>query len=62
MISVIVEVREGAVTRRARLTASSIEGALKLAGGAKPHRRVSLVFPIDPEAFFVAGGPAPLST
>jgi hypothetical protein len=53
MICVTVEIREGAITRRVRLTASSIERALKLAGGGKPGRRVCLVLPIDPEAFFV---------
>ncbi len=51
MICVTVEIREGTITRRVRLTASSIERALKLAGGGKPGRRVRLVFPIDPEAF-----------
>jgi hypothetical protein len=62
MICVTVEVREGAITRRARLTTSSIERALELAGGGKPGRRVRLVFPIDPEAFFVPGDPAVTST
>jgi hypothetical protein len=57
MICVTVEIREDAVTRRARLTTSSIERALKLAGGGKPGRRVRLIFPIDSEAFFVPGGP-----
>ena len=53
MICVSVEIREGALTRRVQLTASSLERALKLAGEGKPSRRVCLVFPIDPEAFFV---------
>ena len=53
MICVTVEIREGAFTRRVQLTASSLERALKLAGEGKPGRRVCLVFPIDPEAFFV---------
>ena len=53
MICVTVEIREGALTRRVQLTASSLERALKLAGEGKPGRRVCLVFPIDPEAFFV---------
>jgi len=52
MIRVSVEIREGALTYRARVTAPSIERALKIAGGGKPGRRVRLVFPIDPEAFF----------
>jgi hypothetical protein len=56
MICVTVEIREGALTYRVRVTASSIERALKLAGGGKPGRRVRLLFPIDPEAFFVPAG------
>ena len=52
MICVTVEICEGAITRRARFTTSSIERALELAGGGKPGRRVRLVFPIEPEAFF----------
>jgi len=45
--------REGAVTRRVQITAPSIERAMKMAGYGKPGRRVRLLFPIDPEAFFV---------
>jgi hypothetical protein len=55
MICVTVEMREGALTHRARVTAPSIERALRIVGGGKPGRRVRLVFPIDPEAFFVPG-------
>jgi hypothetical protein len=57
MICVTIEIREGATTRRAQFTTSSIERALELAGGEKSGRRVRLVFPIDSEAFFVPGGP-----
>ena len=57
MICVTVEIREGTLTRRARITALSIERALKIAGEGKLDRRVRLVFPIDPEAFFVGGDP-----
>jgi hypothetical protein len=53
MICVTVEIHEGALTHRMRVTAASIEWALKLAGEGKPGRRVQVVFPIDPEAFFV---------
>jgi hypothetical protein len=53
MICVTVEIREGPHTRRARITAPSIECALKIVSVGKPGRRVRLVFPIDPEAFFV---------
>ena len=55
MICVTVEIREGDLTHRARVTAPSIERALKIVDVGKPGRRVRLVFPIDPEAFFVAG-------
>jgi hypothetical protein len=46
---------EGALTYHARVSASSIERVLKIAGGGKPNRRVRLLFPIDPEGFFVPG-------
>ncbi len=59
LICVTVEIREGALTYRVRVTAPSIERALKIVGGGKPGRRVRLVFPIDPEAFFF---PAPSGT
>jgi hypothetical protein len=54
MICVTAEIREGALTHRARVIAPSVERALKIAGGGKPGRRVRLLFPIDPEAFFVS--------
>jgi hypothetical protein len=55
MICVTVEIREGDLTCRARVTAPSIERALKIVDVGKPGRRVRLVFPIDPEAFFAPG-------
>ena len=56
MICVTVEIREGALTYRVRVTAPSIERALEIAGRGKPGRRVHLRFPIDPEVFFVPEG------
>jgi hypothetical protein len=53
MICLSVEIREGALTYRARVGAPSIEYALKIAGEGNPGRRVRLVFPINPETFFV---------
>jgi hypothetical protein len=53
MIRVTAEIGEGALTQRQQITAPSIEQALKMAGKGKPGRRVRLVFPIDPKAFFV---------
>jgi hypothetical protein len=58
MIRVAVEIREGALTHRTRVTAPSIERALKIAGGGKPGRRVSLVLPIEPKTFFVTEDPS----
>jgi hypothetical protein len=55
MICVTVEIREGDLTHRARVTAPSIERALRTAGDGMPGRRARLVFPIDPEAFFAPG-------
>ena len=57
MICIVVEIHEGALTHRTRVTASSIERALKIVGGDKPDRRVRLIFPIEPEAFFVTEVP-----
>ena len=56
MICVTVEIGEGALTRRVRITAPSIERALKIARAGEPSRRMRLVSPIDPEAFFAPGG------
>jgi hypothetical protein len=53
MIRVTVEVREGAVSRRVRVTAPSIERALEMMGA--DQREVRLIFPIDPETFFAEG-------
>jgi hypothetical protein len=56
MISVSVEICEGVLTHRVRVTAPSIEQALTIASEGKPGRGVHIVFPIDPEAFFVSEG------
>jgi hypothetical protein len=53
MIRVTVEIREGALTYKVRVTAPSIERALEITGEGKVDRRVRLLFPIDPEAYFV---------
>jgi hypothetical protein len=53
MIRMTVEVREGVVTRRVRISAPSLERAMKIAGDGMPGRRVRLIFPIDPGAFFI---------
>jgi hypothetical protein len=53
MISVSVEIREGALIYRAQVTAPPVERALEIMGERKPGRRVRRLFPIDPNAFFV---------
>jgi hypothetical protein len=53
MICVRVEIKEGALTYRARVTAPSIRRALEIVGEGKPGRGVRLLFPVDPNAFFV---------
>ncbi len=53
MPCVTIEVREGALTRRVRISAPSIGRAMKMAGDGKAGRRVRLLFPIDPQAYFV---------
>jgi hypothetical protein len=58
MIRVAVEIREGALIHRTRVTTPSIERTLKTGGGGTPVRRVHLVFPIEPEAFFVTEDPS----
>jgi hypothetical protein len=51
MIGVIVEIREGALTRRARISAPSNERTLKIISDEQTARKVRFVFPIDPEAW-----------
>ena len=49
LIWVTLEIREGTLTYRTRVRTSSIERALKIAGGGKIGRKVRLIFPIDSE-------------
>ena len=57
MPCVTVEVREGAVTRRVRIVAPTIERAMKMAGAGTPGCVVRLLFPIDPNPFFIPENP-----
>lgn len=56
LIRLTVEILERGTSRRARITAPTIAQALELAGDGQPERRVRVVFPIDPESFFVESG------
>ena len=54
-----MEVREGAALSRATVQAESIREAVNITRRRYPGREVRVVFPIDPEDFFVqapAGG------
>lgn len=52
MITVTVEQKRGATTRRMQVSASSIERALETSGASRPDTNVRVVFPIDAETFF----------
>ncbi len=55
MIKVSLEVREGAVLSRVAVQAESICRAVSIVKGRYPGREVRMVFPIDPEEFFIEG-------
>jgi hypothetical protein len=54
MVKVSIEVRSGAARFRVTVQASSIQSALNLVKGSHSASSVKVVFPIDPEGFFVA--------
>ena len=53
MVKVWVEVRRGTARFRVGVQAESIRGALGMAAGMYPHGEVRLLFPVEPESFFV---------
>ena len=53
MIKISIEVRSSAARFKVALVAESIEGALELAKRYNPGRECKVVFPIDPESYFV---------
>ena len=55
MIRVSVEVREGPAPLRVEVHAESISQAVSSIEERHPGREVQVVFPIDPEEFFVEG-------
>jgi hypothetical protein len=55
MIKVSVEVREGTALFREAVQAESIDRAMSIMKGCHPDRDVRVVFPIDPEEFFLGG-------
>jgi hypothetical protein len=55
MIRIFVEVCEGATPLRVEVRAESIGQAVDSIQERHPGRAVQVVFPIDPEEFFVEG-------
>ena len=53
MIKIAVEVRSSAARFKVALLAESIEGALEMAKRYDPGKECKVVFPVDPEVFFV---------
>jgi hypothetical protein len=53
MVRVSVEVKNGAARFRVGVQASSIQSALNLVKGFYSSSDVKVLFPIDPEGFFV---------
>jgi hypothetical protein len=53
MIRVTIEAVNGDLRRREAVQAESILGALETARRQNPGCEVGVIFPIDPEAFFV---------
>ena len=53
MIRVFVEVHEEAAPRRLEVRAESISQAVRTIAQVHPGRTVQVVFPIDPEEFFI---------
>ena len=53
MIRISMEVREGAALSRTTVQAESIREAVSSTKGRYPGREVRVVFPIDPEDFFI---------
>jgi hypothetical protein len=53
MIKIAIEVRSSAARFKVALVAESIEGALEIAKRYHPGKQCKVVFPIDPQSFFV---------
>jgi hypothetical protein len=53
MIKISVEVKSGAARFKVTLQAESIERAMEIANSYNPGKECTVVFPIDPEVFFV---------
>lgn len=56
MVRVSMEVRQGSVSFTVSVQAESIQRARAVAGSCYPGGDVRVVFPIEPESFFVRDG------
>ena len=57
MIKIAIEVRSGATSFEVAVQAESIEGALAIVKRYHAGKECEVVFPIDPEGFFVEDDP-----
>jgi hypothetical protein len=57
MIKISVEVKSGATSYKVAVQAQSIEGALAIVKRYNAGKECGVVFPIDPEGFFVEDDP-----
>ena len=53
MVRITVEVGSGAIRYRVAVQAESIRRALEIMEGMNPGKEIKVMFPIDPESFFV---------
>ena len=60
MIRISVQVSSGAVGFKVMAEAESIERALEIVARQNPGKECEVVFPIDPETFFVEDSVAPV--
>jgi hypothetical protein len=61
MIRIVVQVSSGAARFKVSVEAESIERALEIVGRQNPGKDCEVMFPIDPETFFVEDSVVPVS-
>jgi hypothetical protein len=57
MIKIAIEVKSGATSYKVAVQAESIQGALEIVKRYNAGKECAVVFPIDPEGFFVEDDP-----
>ena len=62
MIRVVVEVSRGSERFTVKVQAESIEQAVRLAASHYPDGEIGVLFPIEPEAFFIGRSAPALGT